>query len=374
MAVGTKELKEYMGIVVDMETNIFLMKQAEKELEGQERVLAIPTAIQDPKPPVMPARPEMPKSPEMENTVKNVFAFLVFPIIAFPWAVGIALLVLFVLTYADEHEALFWLIVIGVLILLIAAAVAHTVSENKTRKKRYKAQFNAYLQQCAQQKQVYEKQKQAYEKQIKNNQLARERDKNDRVRKDALVKVEIKHLQGYIQETRERLDNIYARNVIFPKYRNLPMVCSLYEYLCAGRCNSLEGHEGAYNILEMEIRMDRVILQLDRIISMLGTIQENQYTLYSAIQESNRKVNQILCSTQGLMQDLMQSLTSSMDKMNNSAQIQKEELEQKIVALEKTSALTAYHTERVQKELAYMNRMDYLTGRNDGVPYNHPPI
>lgn len=371
MAIGTEELKEYMGIVVDMEKNIFLMKQAEKELENQDRALAIPKAIQDPKPPVMQARPEMPKSPKMENAAKNVFGFFVVLIAAFPWAIGIALVVLFVLT---QGGPLFWLIVIGALILLIVAAVAYTVSQNKTRKKSYKAQFNAYLQQCAQQKQAYEKQKQAYEKQIKNNQLARERDRNDRVRKNALVKVEIKHIQEYIRETQERLDNIYARNVIFPKYRNLPMVCSLYEYLCAGRCNSLEGHEGAYNILEMEIRMDRVILQLDRIISMLGTIQENQYILYSAIQESNRKVNQILLSTQGLMQDLMESLTNSMDKMNNSVQLQKEELEQKIVALEKTSALTAYHTERVQKELAYMNRMDYLTGRNDGVPYNHPPI
>lgn len=45
-----------------------------------------------------------------------------------------------------------------------------------------------------------------------------------------------------------------------------------------------------------------------------------------------------------------------------------------IAELQKTSSLTAYFSERTQKELAYMNRMDYLSGRNDDVFFNHPPV
>ena len=45
-----------------------------------------------------------------------------------------------------------------------------------------------------------------------------------------------------------------------------------------------------------------------------------------------------------------------------------------IIELQKDSALTAYYVERTQKELAYMNRMDYLSGRNDDVFWNHPPV
>ena len=40
------------------------------------------------------------------------------------------------------------------------------------------------------------------------------------------------------------------------------MVCSLYEYVCSGRCDTLAGHEGAYNIWEMEIRLDKIVTQL----------------------------------------------------------------------------------------------------------------
>ena len=46
----------------------------------------------------------------------------------------------------------------------------------------------------------------------------------------------------------------------------------------------------------------------------------------------------------------------------------------RIATLQKTSALTAYQTERAQKELSYINRMDYLSGRNDSVFWNQPPI
>ena len=72
------------------------------------------------------------------------------------------------------------------------------------------------------------------------------------------------------------------------------MVSSIYEYLCAGRCTTLEGHEGAYNILELEIRLDRIITQLDRVIENLEAIRANQYTLYSCLKESNRKMDMLL--------------------------------------------------------------------------------
>ena len=66
------------------------------------------------------------------------------------------------------------------------------------------------------------------------------------------------------------------------------MVCSLYEYIRAGRCTELEGHEGAYNILETEIRLDRIILQLDKVVAQLEQIKHTQFMLYSAVQESNQ--------------------------------------------------------------------------------------
>lgn len=172
-------------------------------------------------------------------------------------------------------------------------------------------------------------------------------------------------LKGQLIQSRANLEKIYSQDVIFPKYRNLVMVCSIYEYICAGRCTQLEGHEGAYNILEMEIRMDRIITQLDTIISRLSAIQQNQYVLYSAIQESNRKAES-LCSA-------ATSMAKQIEDMNAHQKLSSQQLQDQISRLQQTSEISTYQSERIQKELSYMNRMNYLAGRNDGTFFNLPP-
>jgi hypothetical protein len=93
---------------------------------------------------------------------------------------------------------------------------------------------------------------------------------------------------SFIAATKHVLSDLYALDIIFAKYRNLVAVSSIYEYLNSGRCDALEGHEGAYNIFESEIRQDMIIVQLDRAIASLEEIRNTQYMLYDAIQESNR--------------------------------------------------------------------------------------
>ena len=201
-----------------------------------------------------------------------------------------------------------------------------------------------------------------YQRNISNDQARIEQESQ----KKEVFQADLVKLQAYHATSRETLSKIYDKNIIFPKYRNLVMVCSLYEYICASRCTTLEGHEGAYNILEMEIRLDRIITQLDKVIAQLNAIQSNQFILYSAIQESNRQSALLLESTNH-MADQLQSLGNCLDTQSTQFQAQ-------ISNLQKSSALTAYHAERTQKELHYMNRMDYLTGRNDGVFFNQPPM
>ena len=165
------------------------------------------------------------------------------------------------------------------------------------------------------------------------------------------------------------------------------MICSLYEYVCAGRCSALEGHEGAYNLLELEIRMDKIVTQLDRVIQMLGTIQQNQYMVYSAIQDANRQSARILEATYEMTHQL-QSLQTSNQQMLGGIQagiqmgiqaaeeqsVSMKQMAAKFSELQASSALTAYQAERAQKELHYMNQMDYLSGRNDDVFFNLPPV
>ena len=140
------------------------------------------------------------------------------------------------------------------------------------------------------------------------------------------------------------------------------MVCSLYEYFDSGICSTLEGQEGAYRNLETDMRMDRIISQMDIIIAKLDQIQANQHVLYSAICENNRELGRISNSI-----DIMSAKLSAM-------QVQGAQLDAQIEKLQQTLELSAYYDRRAQEELHYMNRMKYLSGRNDGVFFNAPPM
>ena len=50
--MNTQQLKEYLGIVVDMEKNIFMQEHAIDQLESQSQLLGVPHHFSKPTPPV----------------------------------------------------------------------------------------------------------------------------------------------------------------------------------------------------------------------------------------------------------------------------------------------------------------------------------
>lgn len=213
-----------------------------------------------------------------------------------------------------------------------------------------------------------------------------QRVKLENIKKEVL-KAELSQMRELNAASKKTLEQIYDKNIVFPKYRNMVMVCSLYEYVCTGRCDTLEGHEGAYNLLELEIRLDKIVTGLDRVIELLGRIQQSQYMVYSAIQDANRQSAKILESTYQMTNQLQAFQTSNWKMLGGiQADIQRgilaadqqsvtmAQMTQQLSALQATSALTAYQTERTRAELHYMNRMNYLSGKNDEVFFNLPPM
>lgn len=125
-------------------------------------------------------------------------------------------------------------------------------------------------------------------------------------------------------QTREVLNALYDRNIVYPKYRNLVPVCMFYEYLDSRRCTELEGHEGAINLYESELRLNRIIGKLDAVISRLDDIGNNQMVLYQAISEGNRTSRSMLENTIHLLK-------------------QGQESNRRLEEIQSQSALTAYH-------------------------------
>ena len=94
-------------------------------------------------------------------------------------------------------------------------------------------------------------------------------------------------------ETKNLLAQMYELDVIYPKYRNLPALTSIYEYFVTGRCTELTGPHGAYNLYEDELRKDTVIGQLNAVIENLEQIRNNQYMLYQQVKAIQENTNMI---------------------------------------------------------------------------------
>ena len=101
---------------------------------------------------------------------------------------------------------------------------------------------------------------------------------------------EVSNSLGIVQAT---LEKMYLLGIIYPKYHNIIALSSIYEYIDSGRCDKLEGHDGAYNTYELEVRLDKIITKMDVIISKLDQIMTNQYYLYVAIKELQPKIDEI---------------------------------------------------------------------------------
>lgn len=119
----------------------------------------------------------------------------------------------------------------------------------------------------------------------------------DRCRKQrVLVIKELDRAKSELSEMLKVLSAYYSTNVIYQKYRGLIPITMFCEYFASGRCSTLTGHEGAYNIYENEIRLNLIITKLDDVIERLDEIKSNQYMLAQMIQESNREISNLTAS------------------------------------------------------------------------------
>lgn len=182
------------------------------------------------------------------------------------------------LSYAAESEKplAYTLRGIGILCLAGAAGLGYYIYRKKTETANENASaLEAYQQACRKVEQNNARSAAAYD----TNLSAWNRSNTE--------------MQAYmakpLSESRQLLERYYASEIIYPKYRTLPALTSIYEYFMTGRCTELTGPHGAYNLYEDELRKDTVISQLNTVIENLEQIRHNQYMLYQqvkAIQEN----------------------------------------------------------------------------------------
>lgn len=127
--------------------------------------------------------------------------------------------------------------------------------------------------------------------------LKRVEEDRQRVLEEQAVIAQLKKQQQEIMkqtnETRTLLKRVYAIDILFPKYRNMVAVLTILEYFQAGRCDTLRGRDGAYNLFSSEEMQKVIISRLDCVVQQLESVKQSQYMLYQAVSETNVLLGEI---------------------------------------------------------------------------------
>ena len=94
----------------------------------------------------------------------------------------------------------------------------------------------------------------------------------------------------------DALEKYYAPGILHMKYRGLVPVTTISEYFDTGRCETLTGHEGAYNLYESEYRMNMINAQLNTIQQQLAHISAQNASIQSAIRSMGSTVSSLMDS------------------------------------------------------------------------------
>ncbi len=104
----------------------------------------------------------------------------------------------------------------------------------------------------------------------------------------------IDDVKANLYTIKQQLKELYNMDIIYPKYRDIVPVTMFCEYLSSGRCETLRGSNGAYNLYESELRAELIIDRLDNIICALEEIKESQYLLYTTLNRISATVDNVV--------------------------------------------------------------------------------
>lgn len=386
----TVELTEYLGILLDMEKEQETETQLIEKVKIQVDALGIAKEIEAPvrNVPEKPGEPlmgEIKNKKEIYNLTSNltmvVILGLILLVVGFNMigygavALGVSFLGLVIaggsfrymqILISEENET--------------EEKNKKILAENSKKQKNYQERLHVYEHEYAQKTNEYENAYKEYKVKVEeeNKRLVRE-EQEKAVLNTTLQQITVRKSKGA-----KALGKLYDMDVVYPKYRNLSMISSLYEYFASGRCSTLEGHEGAYNILEQEIRLDHIVLRLDQVIVNLEKIRQNQYMLYEAMQSVNANVSRLYGAVLTMNDNIKRGMEAIYERQGEQIDVlcqqgkiqdqQMAELNAQIAELQKTSEVTNYINERNQRELHYMNRMNYLAGNYDNPYGNYAPV
>ena len=297
-------LVQYLSLVCQMEQNRYQQKQAIEQVSNQIRIFS---------------NSSIPVKPVMSNKQSKAGGSVIFTILGL-------FLAYYGITSFVWGSGFYGLVLCGCSIVSLLKVADISSVNSKAKDANRKAEEN-YKQAMAR-----------YNKEIAHN--------NAQKRLAEYLKGKLGEMKSQLSVMDNDLNRAYSCDIIYPAYRNLVAVSSFYDYLSSNRCQTLEGHEGAYNLYNLESRLDKIITRLDVISSQLESIKYNQNKLYDLMKESNQKIDRL----QGTIDSMYRKLTS----LSEQASITNTQIEK----LAHNNELTRFNTDQIRREIELRNRMD----------------
>lgn len=363
----TEVLKEYLGMIADLERDLYEYLKIEASIDKKLRKSYV-----------------LPVERSFEEYCKNHFydtTLAAFPSEKAPTEPSKPRREDFQGKDFRTSPGLIFLTIIAGIIFLPCVFIIPLMANRKQKKEEENLYNNAF--------ERYKAQKRKYDEYSKKQQEYNEKyemwnkEKSDYKTRLALNKAKsepytlmMQRVKEQYENTRHCLCNLYAKCNIYHKYQNLAAVCSFYDYIAAGICTKLEGSDGAYNKYDIEMRMDRMITQLDEVIENLHIIQNNQIKLYDEMCGISQKIDKLQSSMDAIATQLDYVIMGLGAIYEQGA----EQIEQLAIIRSQTekllesSELNNYLVECNNRQLNYMNRMNYLAGNYDNPYGNYSPV
>lgn len=178
--------------------------------------------------------------------------------------------------------------------------------------------------------------------------------------REAVLLEEAARLEGELKRMYACKDRLYDGLHVPLKYQNLKAICFILESLGTGQCATLEGEDGAYAILEKELCAD-----LPRRNSGSGAQKRSDaaydgMTLYRNLLEAQSVTDRMTAAAE--------KIAKALEHADPSSRAFSERLEE----MERDSQIGKIRAEMAQRQLEYMNFMNYHA-ENYGDRYIDPP-
>lgn len=258
-----EELIRYFEDAIALETEIVTQKNLVSQFE----------AMSEKKKPILVERKVQVEKPDTERLDDEMNVALIFIAFTTVSALFIQFLVFGMAADTDFIPLISMVIIDGIILAIYLPKKRELEKEYSEQMDKYNEDYNL----C----------------QEENENRREEFAYNQKCWKDSCTKMRAT-LEKPLKETKENLERVYSKNIIYPKYRNLPALTSIYEYYVTGRCEELSGPYGAYNLYEDEVRKDKIISQLNTVIANLEQIKQNQYKLYEQVCQIQSNTNRMV--------------------------------------------------------------------------------